>query len=191
MSRRGSRQAVEVGALLGRRDQLAGTRDLLERIVAALTPAETLERDTLDLLEVSLRGHQGEEHNKIAGEYADHIWFWHELSRRYPDNARLLGLVGDTLLLSGNVEEGTRILFTACERDPGLLSTFGGDLRAFARQAGGKDWLRYQLIELRQALGAADYRLTDEIVEEIKRDHGPRADVERLLTSILRPASGK
>ena len=141
-------------------------REFLDAILAAVRPDSMLEEGTLRALISHLRGHYGQEFDKIGDSMDEHLEFWKTLAEEF-DSALARACYADTLLLARREEEAMELFLRTFEDQPTLLYEFGGDLYDVARSQGEPTWLRYRLACLKAAL--ADYQDSsdDDYIREI------------------------
>lgn len=191
----GSEQQGRVSLALYRRSLHDTTASFLDELLEQLPPSEVLEEQTLALISAELRGHYGQESEKIGDDYTDHVAFWRRLSERFPNSAYASACYADVLLIGGAEELATEQFLSAVEKDPVLLYEFDEDLSRLARAAGGESWLRYQLAALQAAIeteaAATDDEPNDlvrelygELLEEYADDEPALARVQRVGARI-------
>ena len=172
-------------AVLARRADFADEAALLAALRAALEPAApgSIDEHTVEVLALGLRGHDGEELDRVGAHVGEHLALWSSVVERSPSHlARACR--ADVLLRAGDRAAALADFLDAVDGDPGLVG-FQPDLAGLAREAGGEARLRFRLAELRAALaglgadddgGDDDDRVREmygELLEEFRAD--PRA----------------
>ena len=183
-----SRQAQMAKDVLDKRNLYSSTQDWLESLLALFHAEETMQDDSLDLVEQELRGGYGWEYTKIQDEYNEHISFWRRLAQRFPEKPKLKGILADTLLLAGRKDEALDLSLEAFRLDPILVYKFGGELNDFYKEKGGEHWLDYQLVLVRAALESENEEYAREVYQRLLEEH--RGD-EAAMKKIYRIVGGK
>jgi hypothetical protein len=160
-------QSKELLDVLQSRDGYSTTQEWLRAVLGKI--GHELSDDDLERVVTALRGHYGAEYLKIREEYEPHVEFWRALAERVPERHELRAILADTLLLAGRRPEATELFLDTFEQEPTLLSKFGGDLIDLVKPPGSHDWLRYQLINARAALGR-DPEDEDEYARDVLRE---------------------
>jgi hypothetical protein len=98
--------------------------------------------------------------------------FWRETSTRLPMNGYAAACHGDALLDAGHVSDALDVLLQAVERRPEWLEDFD-QLESLAEQAGGRPWLRYQLVVLRARLDRDSAKADQDSTDQNPGDQNP------------------
>lgn len=108
--------------------------------------------------------------------------FWRETCERLPAHGYAVACHGDALLDAGRMAEALEVLLRAVERTPEWLENFD-QLEALAERAGGRPWLRFQLVALRVYLDR-DSAPSDSDADD------QSVDVRELYSELLEQYSG-
>jgi hypothetical protein len=195
-----TRQERRVLSVLGRRGELGDERLFLEALSAelfaggsgeAVGAPEVIQERTVELLAAHLRGHCGEELDRIGPHLPQHLDFWAELASR-SGNQLARACHADLLLMAHERDRALDEFLDALDEDPALVR-FQSELAELAREREGESWLRYRLACLRAALvgllpdgdddGANDdyaRELYCELLEEHRADPGAMARIREL-----------
>ena len=143
-------QAGRVAAIVARRASFRDEAVFLEAVAAELPAGEPVEDGTVQLLVIHLRGHCGEELDRIGANAGPHVDFWAELSRR-SGSQLARACHAELVLRTGDPERALEEFVAAVEAEPGLVH-FRSELSRLARERGGELWLRFRLACLSAAL---------------------------------------
>jgi hypothetical protein len=185
-------------AVVARRAAFADELAFLAALRAALEPdagrpasakPDTIDEHTVEVLALSLRGHDGEELDRVGAHVGEHLALWSSVVERSGSHlARACR--ADVLLRAGDRAAALADFLDAVDGDAGLVA-FQPDLAELAREAGGEARLRFRLAELRAALaglgadddGDDDDRVREmygELLEEFRADPGAIARIREV-----------
>lgn len=185
-----SERERRVLAILVRRASFADEAAFLAELRAELEPeAGSIDEHTVEVLALNLRGHHGEELDRVGVHVGEHLALWSSVVERSASHlARACR--ADVLLLAGDRGAALADFLAAVDGDPGLVA-FQPDLAELAREEGGEARLRFRLAELRAALaglgsdddGDDDDRVRElygELLEEFRADPGAIARIREV-----------
>lgn len=172
--------------LLLSRDSFVTTREWFDAVATALEEDKVLEPETLELLELRIRGPFGHEQERIGGEHDEHIRFWLRLAEQFPDEPNLVALAADTMLLQGRTTEAMDHFLQAFASKPELVYRFGGEIRDFMREQGGDRWLRYQLVLVVAALATGNEEYAKDLYSQLLEEHRNDEDALRKVRALAR-----
>lgn len=180
-------------AVLARRTGFSDEATFLAELRGALDPAgrpgslDPIDEHTVEILALGLRGHDGEELDRVGPHVDHHLALWSSVVERSASHlARACR--AEVLLLAGDHAAALADFLDAVDGDPGLVA-FQPDLAALARAAEGEARLRLRLAELRAALAGAgsddedDDRVRElygELLEEFRAEPGAIARIREV-----------
>ncbi|HTE54922.1 MAG TPA: hypothetical protein VK698_28910 [Kofleriaceae bacterium] len=131
-------------------DEASFLAALTGELAAVESAAESIDERTVELIAAQLRGHHGEELDRIGPHVREHLDLWSLLVRR-SGSQLARACRADLRLLAGDRDGALDDFLEAVEGDPSLVA-FQSELDELARERGGEAWLRYRLASLRAAL---------------------------------------
>ncbi len=161
-------------SVLLRRESFDHESAFLAALAAQLPAGEAVAERTVELCAANLRGHCGEELDRIAPHVEEHLDFWTALAEC--TSSQLARLCRAELLLhKGDRDRALEEFLDALECDPSLVG-FRSELAELARERAGEAWLRHRLVILRAALAGqrpdgAEGRVGDETDDGADDDH--------------------
>ncbi|MCR9145450.1 MAG: hypothetical protein NXI24_24640 [bacterium] len=172
------------------RDSFPTVRDWLNFVYDSIPDVHEIQPGTLARLKLRLRHHYGAEYIIIREDYDEHIEFWTRMRDRFPNCPELVVILADTCALAGRSRLAMELCFEGLEREPGLLSEYGGDLYDMAREEGQEFVFRHDFVSILQAYTDYDED-TEEYLMEIAAPYADRPKYRNVIRSALMRVYGE